>query len=556
MRRYVTALATAGLFGFMLGLVFALRDWSTAWPRLSLFALLRSGAVGWLVGVVCSPLLGRLWPGGARGHLWNPSGRRVVTALLAALALAPAVLWLAPVLPRGWLREAAPLARRPGDARPNLILITIDALRTDHLGAYGSRRGLTPNLDAFAREATQYDAAYVGSPWTLTSFGTVFTSLSPSQCGLKSPEPVGSDWYRGRARLPEEINLLPEQLQRAGYTTTAELTNVFLEADRGWSRGFDHFRNEGGADGTNSELAHAQTLTEHTLDWVKLNRRQPFFLWVHYLDPHCPYDAPDTPPRLRARYPSHWVARRERWYQGIRQAPAGTRRRYQEFCRVMYAEEVRYVDRWAGELLKGLRGAGVYENSLVVMAADHGEELFDHGGFDHGHSMHEEVLSVPLLVKWPRGVAADKRVTQTVASAELAGTLLEFAHAPDLNGHKVQALPRRDGARGCEVYSEALLYGLEQTALTTDGYRVVYHPYGGPRGGRFEVFDRRADRQERHDLAATGAASELRSRLKALAQSAQAEARRWQASRGEEARPFQLSEQAKERLRALGYVGD
>ena len=109
-----------------------------------------------------------------------------------------------------------------------------------------------------------------------------------------------------------------------------------------------------------------------------------------------------------------------------------TRARYQEFCRKMYAEEVRYVDRWFGDLLAQIRDADWYESSLVVVTSDHGEELFDHGGFEHGHSMHEELLRVPLLVKWPTAAEADEQVSQTVGLVDLAPTFLEFAGAPPM----------------------------------------------------------------------------------------------------------------------------
>ena len=551
---YITALRMAGLVGFVSGCVLGLSEWSSAWLGLSVLKSLRTGALGWLVGVALSPALAWRLSRRSSGST-PPSGkghRRASGIALTILGLAPALLWLPGAAQTGVMRKAAVIGRRPGDHRPNLVLITIDSLRTDHIGAYGSSRGLTPNLDAFAKEATRYDSAYASSPWTLTSLGALFTLLPPSACGLKIPPRRTGAWYTGYARLREDRALLSEQLQRAGFATAADVTNVFLEPDRGWTRGFDYFRNEGGADGDNADRAHAQTLTGHGLAWLRLNWRQPFFLWVHYLDPHCPYLSPDTPGELRARYPAHWVARRDRWYYGLRSAPAGRRALYQRFCREMYAEEVRYADRWVGKLLEGLRAAGTYHNSLIVITADHGEELFDRGGLDHGHSMHEEVLSVPLLVKWPSGVTADKLVTQAVPMMHVGGTLLQFAHAPALNGRN-EALPRREGEALSEVYSEGLLYGKERTALTTDDYKIVYRPYDGSEGERFEVYDRRRDRRERRNLADTKAASDLRSRLRLLTERAEQAAA--QAGRDQGGQELRLSDEAKRRMKSLGYLG-
>jgi len=551
---YITALAAAGLAGFVCGSLFGLRDWSPAWPALSALSALRTGALGWLVGVALSPALGwrlsrrssgRVPPPGTRS--WRASG-----LAFTLIGLTPALLWLPGVARIGVMRKATAIGRRLGDHRPNLVLITIDALRTDHLGAYGSSRGLTPNLDAFAEEATRYDSACASSPWTQTSLGALFTSLPPSACGLKIPGPRPGAWRAGYAKLPEDRALLSEHLHRARFATAAVVTNVFLEPDWGWTRGFEYFRNEGGVDGDNADRAHAQTLTENALAWLRLNWRQPFFLWVHYLDPHCPYLSPDTPAELRARYPADWVARKDRWPPGLETAPPDTRALYQRFCREMYAQEVRYVDRWVGELLRGLRAQGTYDNSLIVITADHGEELFDRGQLDHGHSMHEELLSVPLLVKWPRGVTAADRVTRTVPLMHVAGTLLHFAQAPALNGSD-QALPMRDGGPRAEVYSEAILYGTEHTALTTDDYRVIYHPYDPSAAEWFEVYDRRRDRLERRDLADTEAASDLRTRLKLLTEEAAQTAARIGAGPGR--REFMLPQGMKRRLESLGYLG-
>lgn len=549
-RHYIAALITAGLMGFAVGAGLGLRDWSWAWPQLSVLKIVRSGAVGWLLGLLISPAAG--WLLSRRASAAAPPGSsdaHPFPRALLALALIPGVLWLPGVDRIGPLRKATAPSNRLGDRRPNLVLITIDALRADHLGVYGNPLGLTPNLDAFAKDATRYDSAYASSPWTLTSLGALFTAGPPSQAGLKSPYPKGQSWYVGSAKLPADRTILSEQLQRAGYATMADVTNVFLEAQRGWDRGFDDFRNEGGVDGPKADLAYADTLTTNGLAWLNLNWRRPFFMWTHYLDPHCPYLSPDTPKELLTRYPSHWIARRDRWYQGMVSTPPKQQRRYQQFCREMYDEEVRYVDRWVGKLLAGLKAAGVYDNSLIVITADHGEELFDRGGMDHGHSMHDEVLRVPLLVKWPKGQAADKRVTQTVASADLAGTFLELARAPDFNGKKPKALPRNNGGPGEMVYSEATLYDLEQTALTTDRYRVIYHPTEG----RFEVYDRAKGRSEMRDLADTDAALDLRVHLKQLTQAAQAAA---QANEGKTSGSISLSEHTKDRLRALGYLGE
>ncbi len=443
---------------------------------------------------------------------------------------------------------------RPGGERPNLILITIDALRTDHLGVYGNREGLTPNLDAFATEATRYDAAYVSSPWTLTSFASIMSSRSPSQCGLKLTTPRMHNWYLYSAKLPESVPLLSEQLQQTGYTTAAELTNCFLTDERGWERGFSYFRNEDGP-ALGAILTRADEVTHNTLAWLWLRPRQPFFLWVHYLDPHVPYNSPDTPAELRAQYPGDWLTRREYWYTTMRYRDKETKARYAEFCRKMYTEEVRYTDRWLGKLLTGIKRTGEWDRSMIVIASDHGEELFDHGEFEHGHTMHEELLRVPLLIKWPKGVMADARIPQVVSMLDLAPTFTELAGSPQLPGAVGRPLPRKSGDKGEAVYSEGILHGPEQTALTTDSYKVIHRPNNPLAGEMYLIYNRKVDCQESAALDEKETAP-LKARLIAQERAAMEAARKWKVSNQQEFRGIDLSHATREKLKDLGYIGE
>ncbi len=557
MRHYLTALRVTAITGLLIGAAVGLRHLSPAWLRLSLLAAARPAALGWLIGLCSAPLLG--WALARRPALEHRSAptrwRRAAGLVLSAVAFAPAALWLLLLLPINSLGPAWASPRAPKDTRPNLILITIDALRADHLGCYGNRDGLTPNLDAFAAAATRYDSAYASSPWTLTSFASLFSSLPPSQCGLKLTTPRLHDWYLYSAKLPDSVDLFHEQLRREGYVTAAELTNCFLTAERGWRRGFDSFRNEDGPE-LGAILTRADTVTTQGLSWLRLNRGRPFFLWLHYLDPHVPYNSPDTPRELRAQYPSDWLTRREYWYATMARREEKTKARYQEFCRRMYAEEVRFADRWVGDLLAGIEEAGLWDSSLIVITSDHGEELFDHGGFEHGHTMHEELLRVPLLVKWPAGLEADAHISQTVGLSNLAATFLHVAGCERPRTVTGEPLPRKDGLDGEEVYSEGVLHGLEQVALTTDSYRVIWRPKAGPYPEALRVYDRRADPAEQEDLADTAAAADLRERLKRRAAAALEDCRRWKASHKQEFHGIDLSDATREKLRTLGYIGE
>ncbi|MBN1461025.1 MAG: sulfatase [Armatimonadetes bacterium] len=555
MRGPLTLLVCA-LTGTIVGGWVGHRQGADLWPELSRLHLVWTCAVGWAVGVVVGLGLLLLAIRRPRSAARQPAGwaTTAATALLL-LAFLPLALWLTYATPGGLMREAAPVHRALGERRPNIILISIDALRPDFLGCYGNASGLTPNIDAFAAESTVYEAAYAPASWTMASFGALFAGQVPSSSiTMRDSDEHPVDYVR-RARVYEDVSLLPEELWSAGYRTAAELTNPFLTNHFGWGRGFEYFRNEDAADPDlllASETARAEVITRNAAAWVRLNHYEPFLLWVHYLDPHAPYDAPGTAEKTDGDYPTEWKTSRAYWEEHIAPAPLEIKRRYASFCQHRYGEEVAYVDAWFGRLLDQIRDDGHYDDCLIAVFADHGEELFDHEGFDHGHSLHEEVLRVPLIIRWPRGVAADSRVTQTVALLDLNTTVFELADCQLPEGQPPSGLAKIDGVPGAEVYSEGLLHTARQTALTTDAWKLIYTP-GQEGEGHFEVYDRTRDRGELHDLAQTGVATELRESLRRLTE----EMALAQDERGAPAGvATELGAEARRQLQSLGYLSD
>jgi len=550
-------LLICALTGLVVGGWVGHRQTSNVWPELSQLHLVWTCAVGWAVGIAVGLLASRVSAARARPGSQAQSGcQRVAGAGAVALAVLPLALWLTYSTPGGLMREAAPLHRALGERRPNIILISIDALRPDLLGCYGNASGLTPNLDAFAAESTVYEAAYAPAPWTLASFGALLAGQTPSSSTTMKQSDEHPLAYVQRARLYEDVPLLPERLWSAGYRTAAELTNPFLTEHFGWGRGFDYFRNEDAADPDlllTSQTARADTITRNAAGWVRLNHYEPFLLWVHYLDPHSPYDAPTARGWTAEDYPSDWEASRPYWEKNIASASLEVKRHYAAFCRDRYAEEVAYVDHWFGRLLDEIKADGHYNDCLIAVFADHGEELFDHRGFDHGHTLHEEVLRVPLIVKWPRAVRADATIGQTVGLMDLGETVLELAGCHTPGGQRRPALARVDGAPGGEVYSEGLLHSARQTALTTDAWKLIYTPSQTGGMGRFEVYDRTTDRGEREDLGDTDAAADLRERLRRLTD----ETTLAQRARGTApGATRELGAEARRQLQSLGYLSD
>jgi arylsulfatase A-like enzyme len=293
-------------------------------------------------------------------------------------------------------------------------------------------------------------------------------------------------------------------------------------------------------------------MTETAAGWIGVNDRQPFFFWVHYFDPHI-YNAPTTPPEVRAKYPGLVVRNRTMWDTIYKHANPQMKARYQDFCRAMYTEEVKYVDGCVAQFLEALRAAGLWDNSLIVITADHGEEMFEHGDWEHGHSMHREVIQVPLLVKWPQGVSADRQVPQVVGLTNLGATLLEMAGLPIGEGETAPSLPRRAAEKGYDVYSEGMLHVEEQTALTTDRWRIIYRPYSKPPLPTWAVYDRRKDPLEKVNLAESDAAREERARLLHLTEESTRRVAAWAKRRQGKERPV-LTKEAEQQLKSLGYM--
>lgn len=538
-----------------MGGAFGLFTASRASPGLSLPIIIHSAIVGWLIGLVSACAIAWLLSHRPQvGNKESSSRQQRLHIAMLIITLTPAMLWIIfSLLSDNLIRKNK--VTTPLKKQPNIILISIDTLRADHIGVYGDTRGLTPNIDKFALNSTRYENAIAAGSWTMPSFAAIFTQVRPSECGMKLPV-LDSKKYIDLAALTKDVPLLSERLHTAGYTTAAELTNIFLSPERGWNRGFDYFQNERNKADPYHKRTLAASITQYTESWMKIHHRQPFFLWVHYIDPHIPYDSPDTPAQLRTQYPAKWKADRKTWYEQMQSADPKTKMRYQQFCRMMYAEEVRYVDKWVGHLLESIKSSGLYDNSLIVIMSDHGEELFDHGAFEHGHTMYNELLRVPLLVKWPYGPQFDPVISQTVSLADMGGTLLSLASVSPSAGMKWHVLPKYNQGKGKEVYSEGLLYGIEQTALTNDTRKVIYQPKSLTGKPRFEVYNLRTDKNEQKNIAGKSTALDACRRLEIMTADSLRIAQHIYTKERSSTSRKRLSENTKRNLRSLGYLGN
>ncbi len=357
-------------------------------------------------------------------------------------------------------------SRQPADStldrfaeRP-IVLITIDTLRADRLGSYGSSRGLTPTLDAFAQSAARFTSAIAQVPLTLPSHATILTGRHPAAHGVRT-----NDGFHLDAATPT----LAAALHSRGFQTGAFIGGYPLQSASGLNRGFDTY---------DDAFLNTPGITERRADevvrsagnWIEAQRSQPFFAWIHLFDPHSPYDPP-------AEYAA-----------AHRAAP--------------YDGEIAYTDAAVARLFDRLQRLDLLTSATIVVVADHGESLGEHGERTHGTFLYDATIHVPMLVKLP-GQTRSRVIDAPVETADLAPTLAQIAGAALAPTDGRSLLPLLDGAAGdperatyAESYYLNILLGWSPLrAIRTSQWKYIEAPHP-------ELYDLRSDPGELHSVAA------------------------------------------------------
>ena len=414
--------------------------------------------------------------------------------------------------------------------KPGVVLVILDTVRADHLGAYGYSRATSPNLDRLAAEGDRFDEAWSQAPWTLPAIATVLTGLPPHLHGAGRGT-LGLNPLRG------DVQTLAERLAAAGFRTAAVANVVFFRPELGLGRGFQHF--DYVANTSNADARDARATTDAALAWLPSVGEEPFFLLVHYFDAHLTYD---PPPPYDTLFEPDGEGRIGRGFGDAKQVAElakGTLQlseRQKQSLVARYDGEIRFVDEQFARLRAGLEAQGLWQRSLVIVVADHGEEFWDHGSFEHGHTHYRELLRVPLIVRRP-GIAGGKVQTSRVRQLDIAPTVLQFAglRAPsELPGRPLDG----DGAR--YSVAEGTFWAGDLASVRSDAGTYIFD-----RTTReWKVFAG-DDRLEHHDLWQGGGApsGEWAELLEALPPTLVARAGEWTPS------PSQ-----REQLRSLGYV--
>ena len=398
-------------------------------------------------------------------------------------------------------------ARASAPVNGPIILISIDTLRADHLPAYGYRKVKTPAIDALAADGTVFERAYSHAPQTLPAHASILSGRLPFETGVRD--------NAGFVVKPGE-RMLPQMLRDRGYSTAGVVSSYVLRRETGIGQGFEFFDSEMPQAATGASIGQLQrdggeseTVAER---WLNLQRSPRVFLFLHLYEPHKPYASPEH---------------------------------YAEYS--PYDGEIAYADELVGRLIQNLKSHQLYDRSTIVLLSDHGEGLGDHGEQEHGLLLYEEAIHVPLIIKQAGGTGAGRRITDLVQHIDVAPTILDLAKAPipgNLRGRSLKAL--LEGGRPLQpvsVYSEAM-YGRYHfgwsalTAATEDRYHYVKAP-------REELYDLEHDPREKVDVGPQRAQARLALRTALDRMTA-----------GAAIQPAgQISEQDRERLNALGYVG-
>lgn len=396
---------------------------------------------------------------------------------------------------------------------PNVILITIDTLRADHVGCYGSKAVKTPTLDGLANDGVEFERAISQVPLTWPSHAVILTGTYPFQNGVQD--------FTGQPLAPQ-FRSLAQALKQAGYATGAVVSAFVLDRSWGLGRGFDFYDDAFSAETFQKKDIglvdrRAGESVDHALAWLKKTPRRPFFLWLHLYDPHSPYDPPEP---YRTEYRSH-----------------------------PYDGEIAYADHELGRLIAWLKQSKLYDSCLIATLSDHGESLGEHGEDEHGFFVYNATVHVPLIVKPPAGssIKTQKR-PDPVETAAVAPTLLQLAGVKDNIAHQFQSqsMFAPDGDQD-PAYSETFYpfssFGWNPLhALEIERFHYVDAP-------KPELYDLRNDPGETTNLAAQQPATVAVLKEQLQKRISHNPFRETSAIAGS------LSPDAQEKLRALGYFG-
>jgi len=413
-------------------------------------------------------------------------------------------------------RQPTSYSALKGQRQFNYVLITVDTLRADRIGCYGYSDIETPYMDMFARRGVKFDRCIAQTPLTLPSHTSILTGTHPTFHGVRD---------NGGFLVPQEIITLAELFKSRDFRTSAFVAAYVLDSKWGLDQGFDHYFDQFDLSKYKTvSLGNVQRRGDEVIDealkWLDLNNQNNFFTWIHLYDPHTPYD---PPPPFSEKYPGR-----------------------------PYIGEIAYTDSQLGRLWEYLDGKGLLDETVLIFAADHGESLGEHHEQTHGFFVYQEGIHVPLIVVTPFKKLQGLSCGSTVSLVDIMPTLCEMEDIPlpeQVQGQSLLPLfvnekERYTNFAYAETFYPRYHYGWsELTSVQEDRYKLIVAP-------ELELYDLQSDPEERKNLAELE--TDTTRRLMKLAEDFKTES-----SRGSfEVDYRQMDEEARQKLSALGYIGN
>lgn len=456
------------------------------------------------------------------------------------LARGPGERFPPPPLPAD--QEARGEALRRGLQGSNVLLIVLDAARAEEFGAYGYTRPTTPEIDRIAAQGVVFEDAFTPAVYTLAAMSSVWTSQYPDRNHSEASY---------AERLPADRLTLAEVLTTARIHSAGFVANAVAGAAMGFDRGFSEFHE---VYRTFPDLgSRAEVFGRLIPGWLDRRGRQRFFAYLHVREPHFPYDPPapfDT--RFGPDAPLTVAERRDKtWYTDVNQGRVDPTQAEIEHLRRLYDGNLAYADREVGRIRDALERDGLWDRTVVIITADHGEQLYEHGYISHSAQVYDESMHIPLIVRFPKGKGPSGiRVKGFVDLLDLAPTVLDvfgLRGADSGRFHGRSLLPVIEGASGKPAILSRTVWDRPVYALRDEAYKLIYDT----RTGRTLLFDLRSDPREDRDLSASDPLRTAYYR-EALQEWVQALRPRPGAPPAERAT---ISRAQCENLKALGYLG-
>ncbi len=396
-----------------------------------------------------------------------------------------------------WTDRAEPPS--PVPLGPNIVFITIDTLRADRLQVYGHDRNTSPHLAELAERGVVFDQAIAQAPWTLPSLATLHTGLYPRQHGA----------VRYETRLSDDALTVAEAMKKLGYATAAIVAHRPANRRHGFGQGFDFF-DESSIRGHRAKTSGK--VSKRAIEQLReFGRDKPFFLWLHYFDPHESYMRHRrygyADEYMNDRFPKKGIDAPKDKHDAL---DADLRRTFVDYALAVYDEEIAFTDEWIGRVVEELKRLNAFDNTVFVVTSDHGELFSEHGRFAHGKDTYEELVRVPLIIAGAIDDALKGSVVkERVELAMVPATILTLAGdaEPPFRGPDLLSVARGD-ATVPVVFTQGLIgrsAAERKDAVYVGRHKLVYHNDDGT----LELFDLEDDPKEQKNIVADPKHSEL-----------------------------------------------